>query len=261
MPSAVRSSSSGSADARVYVIEARESATDSDPVPQVGAIESQSWAVIDNAGELCMPIHATSEKDVVALLVRNLETSARYRNALALDNPDSNLDVEFNVYCKDKKDEWVTANGGEHIFVEGDRIGFEVVNKEDVPVFVSILDFGLNGKVSLLYPPKTSSELIEAGATLRVAMGDRKLSAGLPKGFTRDQGRGALKAFVSTDEGDFRWLQQEGVRSGNSKRSRLRQLFEAAYEGPKTRDFSFDDEEEESEDWTATTRSFEIRRK
>lgn len=254
-------SSPDAADARVYLVEARDAATADDPVPQIGAIDARSWVVVDNAGELTMPIHATSETDVIALLVRNFETAARYRNALLLDNANSTLNVEFNIYSKDDKGDWTAANGGEHVFLEGDRIGFEVVNREDRDVFVSILDFGLDAKVKLLYPPKSSSELVEAGQTLRVAMGDRKLATGLPKGFTRDSGRGALKAFVSTGESDFRWLQQEGVRSGEGERSRLRRMFEAAYQGPNTRSVSWDDEEDDAEDWTASTRSFEIRRK
>ncbi len=255
--------SKGSADARVYVLEPRDSATEEDPVPQVGAIKEQSWVVIDNAGELAMPVHPTSKQDVVALLLRNFETNGRYRNALSLANPDGNLAVEFNIYCKDENDEWVTANGGEHAYVHGDRLGFEVVNNEEHDVFVSILNFGLDSEVQLLYPRKTSSELIEAGKRLRVGMGDVKILARIPEDFSpeRDHGREALKAFISTDESDFRWLQQKGVRSSGGK-SRLRKLFEAAYEGPKTRvAWEDEDEDDDSEDWVATTRSFEVRRK
>ncbi|MDJ0907914.1 MAG: caspase family protein [Woeseiaceae bacterium] len=254
-------SSKGSADARVYVLEPRDSATDDDPVPQVGPIETQSWVVIDNAGELAMPIHPTSKPDVVALLLRNFETNARYRNALLLDNPDSSLRVRFNIYRQDENDGWVAANGGDHCFVHGDRIGFEVVNNEEHDVFVSILNFGLDGEVKLLYPPKSTSELIEAGKTLKIGMGNQKLATGVPDEFPRDRGRESLKAFISTNEADFRWLQQQGVRSGGGK-SKLRKLFEAAYEGPKTRvGFVDEDEDDDSEDWTATTRSFEVRRK
>ena len=115
--------------------------------------------------------------------------------------------------------------------------------------------------MKLLYPPKSTSELIEAGKTLRVGMGERKLATGVPDDFPRESGREALKAFISTNESDFRWLQQQGVRSSGSK-SKLRKLFEAAYEGPKTRvGWADEDEDDESEDWTATTRSFEVRRK
>lgn len=247
------------ANARVYLLQPRTEAGENDAVPQAGAISVASWAVVNNEGELTMPVHAASEDGVIDRLITNLETNARYQNALMLDNPGSNLNVEFNLYAQNDEGEWVNANGGGHAFTVGDRVGFEVVNNEKEPVFVSVLDFGLDGTIDLLYPRKTSSELIEPGRTLKVAMGNRKMRAGLPENYSHNHGRGALKAFITSEESDFRWLQQEGTRFIGVAKSRLQAQFEAAYNGPKTRKMGFD-EEYDDEDWKATSRSFEIRR-
>ena len=252
--------SASSADSKVYVLTARKKAAEGDPVPQIDEINEPTWAIVNREGALTMPLHATAEKDVIDLLAKNLETTARYQNAIRLDNPDSILDVQFNIYAQNNDGDWESANGGHHVFTAGDRIGFEVVNKEKEPVFVSVLDFGLSGKIKLLYPPKTTSEVIEPGKTLKIAMGDRKLRLGLPDNFSADQGTGAFKAFITNAEADFQWLQQEGTRSAGGK-SGLRGQFEAAYNGPKMRDAGFDDEEDDdAEDWTASCRTFEIRR-
>ncbi|NND44501.1 MAG: caspase family protein, partial [Xanthomonadales bacterium] len=113
------------ADLRVYVLEPRGEAKPDDPVPQAGAISEATIAVIDRAGLLAMPLHVLSEEGVADTILENLETRARYANALQLDNPASRLDVEFNIHAEDGDDNWVLANGGDYQYTAGDRIAFE----------------------------------------------------------------------------------------------------------------------------------------
>jgi hypothetical protein len=253
-----RAANADAADIRAYILEPRQQSAD--PVPQLEQISSTSWALLNEAGDLAMPLRPVDEAGAIKILTENLETLSRYRNALQLDNPDEDLDVEFNIYRETGPDEWEKINGGEWCFEEGDCIAFECINKEDTPVFVSVLDFGLSGKIQLLFPPRTTSELIGPGNTLKIGTGKRRIRLGLPKNFSSDEGSGAFKAFITTDEADFQWLQQDGTRSAGSGKSGLRKQFEAAYNGPKTREASMDEEEDASEKWIATARSFNIKR-
>lgn len=259
-PLLVKATSANAADIRAYVVEPRSKTTKNSPAPQIDKIEKQSWLFVDRAGALAMPIHAVSDKNVIEKLVENLETISRYRNALKLDNPDSGLDVEFNIYRR-TNDDLEKANGGNSVFDDGDYLAFEVVNNEKEPVFVSVLDFGVTGKITLLYPPNKTSEMIEAGQTLRIGAEKGKIPVSLPKSHLADKGMETFKAFITSNETDFSWLQQEGMRSADGERAGLRKLFEAAYDGPTMRDAVFEDDDEDEGAWTAIGRSFELRRR
>lgn len=246
------------ADLKAYLLAPRQGAAAGDPLPQVQQITQSSWAIVDRSGALAMPLHGEGEANAIATLRSNLEMLARYRNALDLDNPDSALAVDFNLYREDGAGGWQLANGTDEAFKAGDCIAFEVVNREARPVFVSVLDFGLSGKIQLLYPPNKTSEFVEAGKSLRIGSGTRRIRLGMPAAFAGDRGAETFKAFITTNEADFSWLQQAGTRSAIGPRSRLQQLFAAAYQGPPTRDAVIDSEPEPGEDWRALGRRFEL---
>ncbi|MBT8137029.1 MAG: caspase family protein [Gammaproteobacteria bacterium] len=253
------SNNPATADMRAYVIAPRQSAAPDDPVPQLVSVNQPTWAMVDAAGELSMPPHTTDEDGIIRLLIKNLETRARFRNALGLDNPDSNLDVEFNLYRHITDDEWEMINGGEAILDDGGRISFEVINNEKEPVYVSVLDLEATGAISLLYPPRGTSELIEPGKTLRVGRGDQVLRLALDDSVRGETGQETLKAIVTSDESDFRWLEQGKTRSVG--RSRLKQQFEAAYDGPTTRAVIMETKDDPDDDWKAVNRTFQLKRK
>ena len=253
--------SAGTGDTCAYILTADEKMPAGIALPPGLEISAPTWAVVDRTGELAMPLHEVSKADSIDTLVSNLETMARYRNALSLDNPGSRLKVDFNIFHVDTEGKLHNVNGGDFVFTEGDQLAFEVVNHEDRKVFVSVLDFGLTGKISLFYPPKTSSEMIAPGKTLKIGADERKVQLGMPAGVVGKQGTETIKAMITTDESDFRWLQQEGTRSLESSPSALRRQFEAAYNGPATREMSFVSDASPDEDWKAISRSFELRRR
>jgi len=259
-PLLAETTNADAADVRAYILAPRNEATSGSPVPQLGKIEDQSWIFVDRSGELAMPKHAVDDKGVIETLIGNLEAMSRYRNALKLDNPDNGLDVEFNIYRRINED-LEKVNGGSSVFDDGEYLAFEVINNEKEPVFVSVLDFGVTGKISLLYPPNKSSEMIEAGQTLRIGAEKGKIPLRLPKGHIADKGIETFKAFITSDETDFSWLQQEGMRTAENERAGLRKLFEAAYDGPSMRDAVFEEDDQDEGAWTAIGRSFELRRR
>jgi hypothetical protein len=251
----------GAGDARVFILEPDAKDFKGLSLPSNLSIEAPTWVVVDPAGELAMPLHSLGDENSIKIIVSNLEAMARYRNALRLDNPDSQLKVEFNIFHVDANGDLHNINGEDFVFEEGQNLAFEIVNNEPNNVFVSLLDFGLTGKISLFYPPRSTSEMIAPGKSIRIGADARKIKLSVLPEFTGDQGTETVKAMITSDEADFRWLQQEGTRSLEGKRSSLRQQFEAAYNGPPTRNMSFESEENNDGDWKAIARSFELRRR
>jgi hypothetical protein len=227
--------------------------------PDLEPVDSPSWAVVDRGGQLAMPCRRVDDAAAMETVSSNLESIARFRNALALDNPASQLDVEFNIYRVHPDDELELANGGGFEFEEGERLAFEIINRENRNVFVSILDFGLTGRISLIYPPARAAEMISAGQTLKIGVGQQRMTLGVPREMQASVGTETLKAFISTEETDFRWLQQGGMRSIGKDCGGLRQQFEAAYNGPATREIVLESSDEG--DWKAPARAFQVRRR
>jgi hypothetical protein len=249
----------GAADFCAYVLPPREKDSPTDFLPQIGQIVQPSWAIVNNRdGECAMPLNAVSEDKVIDKLIDNLETLARYHNALKLDNAKSDLDIEFNIHRVLENGELEDANSGDFQFDAGDYVAFDIINKGKKDVFVNVLDFGLSGKISLMYPTKRAGELVEAGRKLRFGTGKAKILLDVPdKVLSKHE---TFKAFISSHEADFRWLQQEGLRSIDSRHSDLRKQFEAAYNGPKSR-ATVVGHEEIDEDWKAVSRSFKLQKR
>jgi hypothetical protein len=191
-------------------------------------------------------------------MIDNLETLARYRNALRLDNAASDLKVDFKIFRVLANGDLEDANSGDFQFNHGDYVAFEIINHGQEQVFANVLDFGLSGKISLMYPPRKAGELIEPGQTLHFGSGKGKIRLGMPDKILSEHE--TFKAFISSHEADFRWLQQDGLRSADTSRSRLRKQFEAAYNGPSTREGFPEGEEDIEEDWKAISRSFKLKK-
>lgn len=225
------------------------------------AAQADAWRVIDRSGaEACAAI-GTQRSAAMDDLLDNLETLARYRNALALDNPDSRLQVDFRLLAESDDGSWHTLEPGDSLN-EGDSVAFEIVNRETRPVFISVLDFGLSGRIALLYPPGKSSELLAAGQTLRIGCDRRRIRLGLPNGFQSDAGNETFKLMLTLDESDFSWLQQGGTRAVDPSRSPLRTLFRAALGAATSRDALLDagPSDAGTDDWAALNRTFVLRR-
>lgn len=251
----------GAADVCVYILQPEDDVHHSLSLPFNVSIDGPTWAVVDRTRALVMPLHSQENNGSIETIVNNLEAMARYRNALKLDNPDSKLNVEFNIFHVDSAGDLHNINDENFIFEEGQNLAFEVVNHEPNNVFFTLLDFGLTGKVSLFYPPRNSSEMIAPGKSIKLGADERKIKLSVLDEFVGNQGTETVKAIITSEEADFRWLQQEGMRSIASQPSSLRQQFEAAYNGPPTRNMSFETEADEVDDWKTITRSFELKRK
>jgi hypothetical protein len=271
------------ADVRAYVVAPRERAVEGDPVPQLKAVAEATWAVVGEDGRLMMSAHAVSEAGVAGVLRDNLEKAVRYRQALALTNPndDSLLKDKVELILKQQTPDgtWVVAepedSSGYIVFEEGDRIAAEIVNHHTAPIHVSVLDFGLTGAVGLLHPVAGASEQLASGKSIEIGvrvgdevelyMPDNFPYVPDPKDKEPDGGTETFKLIATTHEADFSLLAQAGFRdigprTAKGAGSPLGQLLDMALTGHGTRD-SRRNRVPPDEEWTTVERSFFLQRR
>jgi hypothetical protein len=268
----------GVASICVYVIVAREQPGPQDPVPQLGPLPEPVIAAVGADGRLAMPVHPVGEPDVVSTVVGNMETLARYRRALALSNPspDSVLrgKVELILQRRAGDGAWTPAepeeDGGPVVFAEGDRIAVAIANRDTQPVYVSVLDFGLTGRIGLIHPPSGPSEKVEPGVTVDVGIREgEELVLSFPEDYPfalepdeaePSGGLETFKLFAATGGPvDFEPLLQEGVRGGleGPEDQPLGAVVAEALTGHGTRDVTSQPSRPPPDrDWTAVDRPF-----
>ncbi|TRY29932.1 caspase family protein [Aliiglaciecola sp. M165] len=219
--------------------------------------KDSQWTALSKDERPVLPLQDLQQEDDFSRFISNLETRSRAQNVLKLANPESQLNVDFNVYRSTDGANWTKVDENT-VFVHGDRVAFELINNEDRDLFLSVLDIGLSGRVALFYPPGHNSEKITSGQTLKVGFNQIKIQLGVPADFEQPIGRETFKAMISTDETSFAWLQQSGTRSLGPS-TLLQKMMQQAMEGSHTRDpiISW---AEPGEDWQGISRSFELQK-
>ncbi|MDA1093011.1 MAG: hypothetical protein O3A25_07055 [Acidobacteria bacterium] len=236
---------------RVYLLAARTEIGPSTPVPQAGPLDAPRWATVSATGDLLMPLKPVGDD---ATVVENLETISKYRQALAIENPDpqSALRGRFSLDLlrREAGGAWSVAtetDSGQIVYDEGDAIAFRISSRHDVPAFISLIDFGLTGNVAPVFPASGAQEELAPGATFEIGTGRRASTRTWPAGFPfvdlADHLREAeavetVKLFVTEQPPEFSALEQKGVRSGGASpaRSPLAALLQGAFSGTPTRD-------------------------
>lgn len=280
------SSDDARADIRAYVVPARSGAGEDDPVPQLGAVSRPVWAVVGKDGRLLMPLHRVDEPDVQFILRQNLESLVRYRRLLALanPNPDNALEGEIDVTLLRRTGSgWEEATPdptrGRVVFEEGDQFAIRVVNRHTGPVWVSVLDFGLTGRIDLVHPPAGPSERVDPPTARspnnRLEIGTRagsELYLGFPDNFpyVKDPtdtepvaGVEVFKVFAATGRpADFSYMLQGSYRGlrGDEEESELEQVLTETLV-PGSRDVRRRQGQVPSDqEWTSVDLPFELRR-
>jgi hypothetical protein len=263
------------ASARAYLLGPRDRASEGDPVPQVHSVAAPVWAVVTEDGQLMMP---PKPIDAISEVKTNLEKLARYRQALALENPDpaSAMRDSFvlDLLRLGPNGRWVVAepeaSGGQIVFEEGEAIGFRITSHYGEPVFVNLVDFGPSGSVSPLFPARGAEEKLGARMNFEIGTrpGERGFTLSLPKEFPYAdnpaagpiEGTETVKLFLTAAEADFSFLSQKGVRKTTVPGSPLLTLWRTAMAGGAMRDIEVSLPVGD-EDWTTVTRSFVVRRR
>lgn len=267
------------ADARAHIIPPREQTAESDSVPQLANIVNPIWAVVGKDGLLQIP---TCKLDEPQTVIKNLEKAAKYKIARDLRNVNKGSllkdKIQFRLKRKDANDQWSIAEpdyrSGHVIFTEGERVAIEIENNHDAPVYFSILDFGVAGEISQLYPPQGANEELVPGKPFEI--GTRKgqeILLYLPDNFpyapdpsdrSSAEGVEVFKLFASTHEADFSILIQSGFRDAGDLKikgfgTQLWDLLDQAFWGNGNRDAKVLQALPE-EEWTTKERYFILRR-
>ena len=257
-----RAASAETGDAAIFFVERGGT---SEEVPQLEPTRADCWAAVDHVGELLMAPVAADDR-AYGKLVAGLEGWCRFHHALRLGNPNawSALDKEVDVALMRRgPDGWRDVDPSKEnddVFQEGDDLALAVTNRHDAPIYVAVLDFGLSGAVSQVYPVAGAAEALAVDRTLEIGTrpGD-ELTIFLPAGFpfarrAQAGGREFVKVFATTRQADFRWLTQTAVRGTAHP---LERLLRSTLAGPRRGD----QRRVPTDDWTTVTRSFTVRRK
>jgi hypothetical protein len=265
------------AKARIYLLAPRTRVDEEDPVPQLGPLGEETWAVVGEDGQLLMPARRRGEPQVVRRLVENLEKTVRYRTALDLKNDLSPIagKVQVDLFRKTAMglQPAETGPGGLPVFREGDYVALKIFNGHDRPLFLYVLDFGLTGRVQLVYPPLGAEDCLLPGVNLELGtQPGREIEVYIPDEFPflatgpgEDvEGLETIKVLFTTHPADLQPLLQTSFREGRGGPAQsLSDLLATSLSGggycaPK--DARMRSQLDGPEDWTALERSFRVRR-
>lgn len=270
-----RAKPGGYAKVRVYLLAPRSTVWKRAPVPMLGVLREETWAVVGEDGGLLMPVRHRHEPGAVEILLSNLEKVARYRLTVDLKNETSQLkekvDVELFRKVGSGLEALDCAAGRLPALDEGDCLALKIFNRHDRPLFVYVLDLGLTGRIQLIYPAPGSEDSLLAGLTLEIGtQPGREIELYIPDEFPflaagpgEDvQGVETLKILFTTHPADLQPLFQSTVREGGPA-SGLSSLIGTTFGGGgyTQRDAKQQGQAGAPEDWTALTRSFRLRRR
>jgi len=258
---------------RVYLVAPRTQVREHDVVPQLGAVERPLLVALGRDDEPCGRPEPVDRAGAVDRVIAALEERARFRHALELDPPRSTLRGRLEVILKRRSADgrWRIAEPcghGEVRFKDGDLLGLAVTNNHSQRLFLSVLDFGLTGRVSLVHPIAGACEPLMPGRVLEIGTrpGDERRLF-VPPDFPLVGGRldgtvpagcvEYLKVFATTQEADFSQLTQ--TRSATARRGRMETLLNLALHGHGLREAP--PNEMATEDWTTVTRAFFLARR
>ena len=125
-------SASEPAAVRVYLLAPRAEAG-TGAVPQLGAVAEETWAAVGEDGRLALPACAAAERGAARRVAENLEMLARFRNVLALDDPDPVNPLAGKIgLCLERRSPggaWEPVEEGSPELVEGDCLALTISNR------------------------------------------------------------------------------------------------------------------------------------
>jgi hypothetical protein len=187
-------------------------------------VEEPSWVVLGAEDELLLPPLPRDRPDAVARLLRSLEDQGRWRNLLGIaPGEDERLDVEIEIELLRSRGTggYETAQGdegGEVVFHEEDLLGLRITHQAEQPLYLHVLDIGLLGAVSPIYPVSGANKPLVPGLAFEIGTrAGQGLVVQIPEGLAvraraarepRIEGRESLKLFLTSREADLSGWQQ-----------------------------------------------------
>ncbi len=267
-----------SAGVLVRCLEPRPDAGPDDPCPFLGAVAERTWALVGPEGDL----QAKPRPDApgaTGRLVADLEKLARCSGLRTLGepaDPESPLFGKVGFRILDRHGaELAAGDAGEPVIAEGESADFEIANRHDAEVWVSLVELASDNSITVLAPNRAHPGFrrggyrLHPGQTLRVGRDYWGVEAGLeqvlPEGFpwaaerAGDVAIACLKLLVTTAPADFEFLEQERTRIVPTHP--LRKLALLYHSGTGTRRVILAaDDLDKDQAWTVITRELGVRR-
>jgi len=256
------------ADARIYLLEPRKCCRREDPAPMLGPVSEETWAPVGKDGNLLAPAFPRRHTEAMKSVIENLESVARLRGVVGIRNTGSPLEAQIDFFIhRLEGGRFVPPSlkvGDDPVFFEGDCLVLEIRNRSGCPLFVYVLDIGLTGKVSLVFPALGSHEELERGHSVLAGIRagdalqlfippDFQLLHRVPVGMPLE-GMETLKLFATPSKADFTPLFQEKMRFPDPNRTlgALNDVLDATFYGG----YGY---MRTQEDWVAIQRTFRLR--
>ena len=221
--------------------------------------------VIDGAEAVLAEATDPDPEAAAAGLCARLEDAVLARLAIALENPDETSALRGSVgmrLLRRRGGAWVEATPGPEglpAFAEGDALAIEIWSTHAAPIWLNVLDFGVTGVVSQVYPVLNAEEALPAFGGLRIGTEpDDQLELFLPPrrdGAPLAQGTETLKVFATTAPTELRLLLPGGARGAipsSSVGGLLQRLLGRRGAGAQGGGAAGD------EDWTTVSMSFRV---
>jgi hypothetical protein len=214
------------------------------------SIGDETGSVAGPDGQPLVPSRAASDPGAPRKVCADLETFASYKRVLDLENPGSTLNgvVDLELLRQAPDGSWVVAAAdpveGKIVFGTGDKLGLRLTNNHTAPLYPAVLDLGLAYGVAV-FPGCAGKDVLNPGVTLDLTeFNGQQLEVSIPAAFpfvpgpgAADSGIESLKLFVTTEEADYTFLEQQGV----------------------TRDIGLAPPADSSSDWGTGIRQFVVR--
>jgi len=230
------------------------------------------WAITGSDG---LPLAPFAELEEGPRVRRNLEILARRSLAVSLVNEDpaSKLSqakptIELLIAREGEAFRSAAAGaGGLPEYDVGDFIGVRIANPHTTPVYVTLLDIGQDGRITVVYPPRHAVEVLAVGASMDLFTTPSTLQPlSFPSVYPfapdgdlplRDDGLETIKLFATSHPASFEWLTEKaGVRSVDD--SPVERLLRARMNA--TRGDGAAPPPPPDDDWTTVSASFVLRR-
>ncbi len=257
-----------------------------DPLPFLGPLAESTLAVVDRAGQL--QARPRFDDDLgVELLAQDLVKLARFKGLQHLENPDpesllrGRVDLRILLRREPEQPLEPATDDEEYGFVvveDRERVDFEIENKHDQDVWVSLVQFDCDHSISVLMPLRghpyfrRGGKKLTPGQVWRLGRDYYRMPDGvrqfLPEGFPWPAAEGEpqdvsvthFKLMVTSVSADFEFLEQEDTRY--LPKHPLEELALLYHSNRGTRRVLLPPEDiAEDEDWTVVTKSLGIRRR
>jgi hypothetical protein len=232
-----------------------------------------SWLLLGAEGELLRAPLAREGRGAAARLAAELESLARARNLIALEeSAESPLTGRLEIELLRGRGGEALAPalpdaGGDTVFQEGDRIALRIVQRAGMPLYLHVLDIGPSGSIRPIFPVPGANEPLDPGGALEIGMREgARLAVAIPPelaercratGSPCVAGRETLKVFATAGEADLSGWEQPGWREERAGRGGLAALLARALAGGALRGEG--PQGDSGELWTVATRSFLVR--